>query len=226
MLIINEEQAALYSAKYEAEWNRFQLELKQPEAGRAAFGSAAAPTASRAAVIAFVGASPRPNTPGHDMLLTARKGGFLGRAYAINPNYREIEGFPCLPSLSDLPERPDLAVLSVRNERLEESSRRPRPWASRRPSSSPPEPWRRTPRLPWQTASPPSLARRGWLCAAQTAWASTTTSIGHGSAAFRARVRSIRAASPSLRIPAVSSGRWRTTIRGSDLRSPSRQGAN
>ena len=25
MLIINEEQAALYSAKYEAEWNRFQL---------------------------------------------------------------------------------------------------------------------------------------------------------------------------------------------------------
>ena len=25
MLIINEEQAALYSAKYEAEWNRIQL---------------------------------------------------------------------------------------------------------------------------------------------------------------------------------------------------------
>ena len=71
--------------------------------------------------IAFVGASQRANTPGHDMLRMIRRGGFTGVVHAVNPNYREIEGFPCVPRLADLPGPPDLAVLSVRNERLEEA---------------------------------------------------------------------------------------------------------
>ena len=69
--------------------------------------------------IAFVGASARPNTPGHDMMRMIRRGGFPGSVHAINPSYREIEGYPCLPSLGDLAEPPDLAVLAVKNERLE-----------------------------------------------------------------------------------------------------------
>lgn len=73
--------------------------------------------------IAFVGASAKPNTPGHDMMRMVRRGGFAGTVHAVNPNYREIEGFPCVPGLSDLPEAPDLVVLSVRNERLEETMR-------------------------------------------------------------------------------------------------------
>jgi acyl-CoA synthetase (NDP forming) len=73
--------------------------------------------------VAFVGASARPNTPGHDMMRMVRRGGFAGTVHAVNPNYREIEGYPCVASLSDLPEAPDLVVMSVRNERLEETMR-------------------------------------------------------------------------------------------------------
>jgi acyl-CoA synthetase (NDP forming) len=70
--------------------------------------------------IAFVGASQRANTPGHDMMRMVRRGGFTGVVHAVNPSYREIEGFACVPRLSDLPGPPDLTVISVRNERLEE----------------------------------------------------------------------------------------------------------
>jgi acyl-CoA synthetase (NDP forming) len=73
--------------------------------------------------IAFVGASARPNTPGHDMMRMVRRGGFVGAVHAVNPNYREIEGYACVPSLADLPDAPYLVVLSVRNERLEETMR-------------------------------------------------------------------------------------------------------
>jgi len=69
--------------------------------------------------IAFVGASARKDTPGNDMLHAIRRGGFAGTVWAVNPNYPEIEGFACFPSLADLPAPPDLAVLSVKNERLE-----------------------------------------------------------------------------------------------------------
>jgi acetate---CoA ligase (ADP-forming) len=73
--------------------------------------------------IAFVGASAKPNTPGYDMMRMVHRGGFAGTVHAVNPNYREIEGYPCVPSLADLPQAPDLVVLSVRNERLEETMR-------------------------------------------------------------------------------------------------------
>jgi acetate---CoA ligase (ADP-forming) len=69
--------------------------------------------------IAFVGASARPNTPGHDMMRMIRRGRFGGIVHAVNRNNPEIEGYPCVASLADLPAPPDLAVLSVRNERLE-----------------------------------------------------------------------------------------------------------
>jgi acyl-CoA synthetase (NDP forming) len=69
--------------------------------------------------IAFIGASDRVNTPGNSMLRMIRRGGFDGRVHAVNPKYREVEGFACHPSLADLPDRPDLAVLSIKNELLE-----------------------------------------------------------------------------------------------------------
>jgi acyl-CoA synthetase (NDP forming) len=69
--------------------------------------------------IAFLGANARPNTPGHDMMRMIRRGGFGGIVHAVNRNNPEIEGYPCVASLADLPAPPDLAVLSVRNERLE-----------------------------------------------------------------------------------------------------------
>ena len=71
--------------------------------------------------IAFVGASARPNTPGNDMLHTIRRGGYRGIVHAVNPGGRPVEGYPCVPAIADLPAPPDLAVLSVRNERLEQA---------------------------------------------------------------------------------------------------------
>src|ERR1700722_20734782 len=49
----------------------------------------------------------------------SRRGGFGGNVHAVNRNNPGIEGYPCVASLADLPAPPDLAVLSVRNERLE-----------------------------------------------------------------------------------------------------------
>jgi acetate---CoA ligase (ADP-forming) len=71
--------------------------------------------------IAFVGASEKPNSPGRDMMRAVRHGGFTGRVTAVNPRHREVEGYACVPRLSDLVDAPDLAVLAVRNERLEEA---------------------------------------------------------------------------------------------------------
>jgi len=71
--------------------------------------------------IAFVGASARPNTPGHDMMRAIKRGGFTGAVHPVNPNYREIEGHRSLASLAELEAPPDLAVLAVKNERLEQA---------------------------------------------------------------------------------------------------------
>ena len=71
--------------------------------------------------IAFVGASPRPDSLGNDMLKMIARSGFTGAIYPINPNYREIEGRRCYASFADLPEPVDLAVLGVANARLEAS---------------------------------------------------------------------------------------------------------
>ncbi|GMU73683.1 MAG: hypothetical protein AMXMBFR42_31360, partial [Burkholderiales bacterium] len=71
--------------------------------------------------IALVGASQRANTPGHDMVRMLARGGFRGTAHAVNPGYDAIEGMRCVPTLADLPSPPDLAVLSVRNDRLEDA---------------------------------------------------------------------------------------------------------
>src|SRR4029078_5969257 len=71
--------------------------------------------------MALVGASRKPNTPVHDMVRMLRRGGYRGSVHAINPNYDSIDDYPCVANLADLPAPPDLAVLSVRNERLEET---------------------------------------------------------------------------------------------------------
>ncbi|MEE8534081.1 MAG: acetate--CoA ligase family protein [Alphaproteobacteria bacterium] len=70
--------------------------------------------------IAFVGASTKTGTPGNHMIVEARRGGFAGAIYPVNPKYDEVEGLACYRSLAELPEAVDLAVLSVANQRIEE----------------------------------------------------------------------------------------------------------
>jgi acyl-CoA synthetase (NDP forming) len=69
--------------------------------------------------VALVGASPKPNTPGNAMLRLLEAGGFTGDVVLVNPNYEEIDGRHCWPSLTAATGPVDLAVMSVANARLE-----------------------------------------------------------------------------------------------------------
>lgn len=70
--------------------------------------------------VALVGASTLPNTPGNDMVLELQVSRYPGTVYPVSSRYAEVEGFECYSDLAQLPEVPDLAVLGVGNDRLEE----------------------------------------------------------------------------------------------------------
>lgn len=69
--------------------------------------------------VAVVGASARPDSFGEQMMLQLVRGGFDGSIYPVNPKYDEIMGFRTYPSMADVPEPVDLAVLGVSNAMLE-----------------------------------------------------------------------------------------------------------
>ncbi len=73
--------------------------------------------------VALLGASTMPNVPGNDMILELQVARYPGAVYPINPRYDEVEGLPCYPSLTDLPQTPDLAVLGIANTGIEEQVR-------------------------------------------------------------------------------------------------------
>ncbi len=61
---------------------------------------------------AVVGASPR-SWIAETVRDNLRVMGSATRCHFVNPNYEELHGQPCYPSLDALPERPDLAILAV-----------------------------------------------------------------------------------------------------------------
>src|SRR5215467_4047811 len=63
--------------------------------------------------VAVVGAGRREGSVGRAILLNIRDAGFGGALFAVNPHAEKIAGVPCLPSVSDLPTAPDLAVVAV-----------------------------------------------------------------------------------------------------------------
>ena len=69
--------------------------------------------------VAIVGASPRPGSAGHGAISVLRAHGFAGTFHFVNPRYREIEGQVCHPSVTALPSPPDLAIMTIANQRLE-----------------------------------------------------------------------------------------------------------
>lgn len=70
--------------------------------------------------IAVVGASPRAGGAGETILRTLREESFPGPVHPVNPRYEAIGELACYPTLADLPERIDLAVLAVSDARIEE----------------------------------------------------------------------------------------------------------
>ncbi len=63
--------------------------------------------------IVLIGGSPKSNSVGGTTLRNLRAGGFSGQIHVINRKYPEIEGIKTLPDIKDLPETPDLAIISV-----------------------------------------------------------------------------------------------------------------
>jgi len=68
-------------------------------------------------VVAVVGASETRGSFGERTL--SNMSGFSGKVFAINPKYQTLLGRPCVPSLAELPERPDCVVLCVARQMVE-----------------------------------------------------------------------------------------------------------
>lgn len=62
-------------------------------------------------VVAVVGATPKDGKVGNILLKNLRD--FDGIVYAVNPKYDEILSFKCYPSVEDIPDEVDLAIIAV-----------------------------------------------------------------------------------------------------------------
>jgi acetate---CoA ligase (ADP-forming) len=73
--------------------------------------------------VAVVGASVKEGSLGQQMLLELDRGGYGGAIYPVNPGYDEVLGHRCYPSIADVPEPVDLAIVGVANPRIEQAVR-------------------------------------------------------------------------------------------------------
>jgi acyl-CoA synthetase (NDP forming) len=71
--------------------------------------------------VAVVGASIKTGSLGASMMRELRRGGFDGAVYPVNPGYDEVDGYRCYPSITEVPESVDLAILGVANARMEQA---------------------------------------------------------------------------------------------------------
>jgi acyl-CoA synthetase (NDP forming) len=65
------------------------------------------------ATIAVIGASKNQRKLGYHCLTSLVKSGFKGKIYPVNPNLSEVYGFKVYPSVRDIPDKVDLAVIVV-----------------------------------------------------------------------------------------------------------------
>jgi len=71
--------------------------------------------------IAVFGASNDPTRIGGLPLRFLRQHGYGGKIFPVNPRYQEIAGLPCFPSLADIPETVDLALIVVPRKSVREA---------------------------------------------------------------------------------------------------------
>jgi len=71
--------------------------------------------------VAVVGASIKQGSLGASMMRELRRGGFEGSVYPVNPGYDDVDGYRCYPSIGEVPEPVDLAILGVANARIEQA---------------------------------------------------------------------------------------------------------
>jgi len=63
--------------------------------------------------VAIIGASDDPSRIGGRPLRYMRDGGFSGSLYPVNPNRDEVQGIKAYPSILDVPETVDCAIIAV-----------------------------------------------------------------------------------------------------------------
>ena len=68
--------------------------------------------------IAIIGASPRENTLGNNVVVNLRRYGYAGRIFPVHPSAPEVAGLPAFGAIADLPEPPDCAVLAVSADKV------------------------------------------------------------------------------------------------------------
>ena len=72
--------------------------------------------------VAIVGATDRPS-PARTIIESLGAIGFTGPIYPVNPKYPTVLNIKCYPSLTELPEAPDIVVFSIRNPLIPEQVR-------------------------------------------------------------------------------------------------------
>ncbi len=72
--------------------------------------------------VAIVGATDR-GGPGRAVIESLGAIGFTGPIYPVNPKYPTVLNIECYPSLTELPEAPDIVVFSIRNPLIPEQMR-------------------------------------------------------------------------------------------------------
>ncbi len=63
--------------------------------------------------VAVVGASPTPGKLGNLIVNNLKNAGFTGNIYPVNPNFPEVAGLTCYPSLEAVPGDTDVAVVAI-----------------------------------------------------------------------------------------------------------------
>ena len=61
--------------------------------------------------LAVIGASNTPGKVGHDIFVNILKGGYRGTLYPVNPNARSISSVRAYPTITDIPDSVDLAMI-------------------------------------------------------------------------------------------------------------------
>jgi len=94
--------------------------MPPPPRSASPVAGAAVRTMLEARSVALVGASMRAASFGSRMLEEVGKSSARPRIYPVNPRYADLRGARCYPSLADLPEAPELALLAVPDAALEQ----------------------------------------------------------------------------------------------------------
>jgi acetyltransferase len=75
----------------------------------------------RPSSVAIVGASQKKGAIGNTTVRNFIDLDYNGKVYCVNPRYDEIEGFPCYPSVADIPDDIDVAIIAVPGAFVEEA---------------------------------------------------------------------------------------------------------